>query len=781
MLVLFLLVFFTPASVRSEWLSNLEASNNPNEIQEKGVLFHERSKILLAEKFIKVEFLVPFPTYDFALKPDIVALMAKLASMWELPSIFCPLDFSSQFSTNSTPFNVTWMLKQIENEIATAELDVALLRNETAMFLSPPQQQQRTRHRRGSHAGLAALAAVGLFGGGLAVGSSDSCGLQGIFGSCQDDAKANAENIRKISDFQDVLTQYVTEFTTSTDKKFFMVENELAALHEIQKELVETQDKNWNIIQQQFDIFERNFHVLRDCNQLLFSNQQLNFNFDTLSSLLAMIHASVKSYRAALFAFRMNILNSIPVILRGHLPMSLVPTESLLVILRSVAMKQTTAEDRLSLAIPMSDLLSYFDSKLLADAITVNEGLLMTLNIPLASKQTVFTVYEAKLIPMPYPDDPQSALTWNIEAPYLALSEDHMESSVLSAEQFEHCLGSSGYRICSESVPTEMGHSSCLATLYSSTASEALAVCDTNIVQLPAIEQATNLGYGIWLIQSAHAVTLREVSSSSVQGSSFRGCRICLITLACGMQIMTDNIKIRSDLSSCAHIPPIKLQVSLPNPITSLIMEVPPLEELPFYTSKAEAGVKLLKEVKLQLAKGPKNREVKHMIDIARPYASEMKLLKPALTKEFNQYVPFRISFMLTLTVFIVSTALHLLFMYIYHRYNLASKLFPSLLDKNKKRVRAKPVMKLETTDSHAEDKFQKKFGTIYHLSRSKPKVSIMSTSMFEQATTQSKDCQSANNLHSSLIVPRSNSQVRPAQMVHDQSDIEAVHVDITA
>ena len=228
----------------------------------------------------------------------------------------------------------------------------------------------------------------------------------------------------------------------------------------------------------------------------------------------------------------------------------------------------------------------------------------------LASKQTVFTVYEAKLIPMPYPDDPQSALTWNVEAPYLALSEDHMESSVLSAEQFEHCLVSSRYRICSESVPLEKGHSSCLATLYSSTASEALAVYDTTIVQLSAIEQATILGYGIWLIQSAHVVTLREVSSSSVKGSSFCGCRIYLITLACGMQIMTDNMKIRSDLSSCAHIPPIEMQVSLPNPIASLVMEVPRLKDLPFYTSKAEAGVNLLKEVELQLAKGPKNREV---------------------------------------------------------------------------------------------------------------------------------------------------------------------------
>ena len=56
----------------------------------------------------------------------------------------------------------------------------------------------------------------------------------------------------------------------------------------------------------------------------------------------------------------------------------------------------------------------------------------------------------------------------------------------------------------------------------------------------------------------------------------------------------------------------------------------------------------------------------------------------------------------------------------------------------------------------------------------------IMSSSMFEQATTQSKNCQSANNLHSSLIVQHSNSQVRPAQTVYDQSDIEAAHADIT-
>ena len=97
--------------------------------------------------------------------------------------------------------------------------------------------------------------------------------------------------------------------------------------------------------------------------------------------------------------------------------MSPIPFESLLAIMDSVSLRQSKAEGRLTLAIPASDLLSYYDSRLLAEAITVSEGFLLTLNIPLASQQTVFSLFEAKLIPMPFPEDPQTALTWNIEGP----------------------------------------------------------------------------------------------------------------------------------------------------------------------------------------------------------------------------------------------------------------------------------------------------------------------------------------------------------------------------
>ena len=60
-----------------------------------------------------------------------------------------------------------------------------------------------------------------------------------------------------------------------------------------------------------------------------------------------MIHASVKSYRSALFVFRMNILNSIiPNLLEGHLPMSLIQMESLLAIMDSVSIRQSKTHVR---------------------------------------------------------------------------------------------------------------------------------------------------------------------------------------------------------------------------------------------------------------------------------------------------------------------------------------------------------------------------------------------------------------------------------------------------
>ena len=570
-----------------------------DDILEKGIIFNEETKILLAEKFVPVQFLIPFPSFNFSMKSDVEKMLSKLQAMWNLPAVSCKLDFSTSFNTNSTPYNINWILNQTTHQIEKSRQEVSLMRNETATFLQTESDEQK-RVKRGAHVGALAMAGIGLFGSGIVMGSAGGCGATGIFGSCQDEAKANAQNIEQLNIYTEALTEYVVQIKEETNDKFFMISNELADIRATQKQMSETQNKNWAIIEQQFQVIEDNLHILRDCNQMLFSNQQINFNFDTAASLLTLLYADVKSYRSALYAYRLNLLNSIPTLLQKHLPMSLVPRDSLMAILESVGREQYKAADRLSLAIPTSDLMSYYDAKLLRDVITVEQGLIVTLAIPLASRQTVFTVYNAQTVPMPQPE-PQMAVKWSIEAPYLAISEDQMESIPLTVSQFEQCLGSSRYRICHQAVATQPSHGSCLATLFFRSSLEAIRECEMEVIYLPNQVQAQNLGYGIWLLTSAtENYRLRKTSIDSVhptRSELIRGCKICIMTIDCGYQLLGHMIKIRADLSSCEKIPAKKIEVKLADPLQFLLGELPSIENLPYFETNTVAGVNLMRKV----------------------------------------------------------------------------------------------------------------------------------------------------------------------------------------
>ena len=362
-----------------------------DDVLRKGIMFNEESRILLAEKFIPVQFLVPFPKYNFSMKTELTELLKNLNNKWKLPSTLCPLEFSTSFKTNTSSYNVDWILNKIQKEVLKSKSDIDMLRKETATFLQNDKEVMQSRQRRGAHVGALAMAGIGLFGSGLMMGGSAGCGLTGIFGSCQDQAKTNAANIEHLSTITTTIVDYVAKMQTTNGEKFFVVSNKLAEIEEAQQQMTATQNNNWKIIEEQFQAINTNFHVLRDCTQMLFSTQQLNFNFDTTASLLSLLYSDVKSYRSAVYTYRTNILNAIPTLLQQHLPMSLVPKSSLLAILKSVASELVTSGSRLSLAIPPnSDLISYYDAKLLRDVLTVREGLILTLAIPLASRQLFF-------------------------------------------------------------------------------------------------------------------------------------------------------------------------------------------------------------------------------------------------------------------------------------------------------------------------------------------------------------------------------------------------------
>ena len=412
--------------------------------------------------------------------------------MWKLPSVFCNLAFSTGFNSPSKKFNLGWLVKKITDETKAAKAEVDQIDGETAKFLTPNEDRSRTR-RSTDGAGAASLLAVIFFSARKCNASIRKLRNNWNLWRMSESRKKNAENIQRLSKFTSALTDHVLEFKQKLNEKFYMIASELKEIEKIQQGMATIQNTNRKRVEVHFEVFEQNFHVLRDCNQMLFSNQILNFNFDTVASVLAVLYTDIKYYRSALYAYKVNVQNSIPISLSERLPMSLVPRESLTAILDSVYDSQKNAADSLTLAIPMEDLLPYYDAQFLTEVSSIEQGLLLTLSIPLASTQTAYDVYKAQIVPMPQPE-PSDPIQWTIEVPYLAVSQDSMETTVLSHTQFGNCLGSAHYEICHETMETHLGQSSCIATLFFHNTLTLFQFCDTEKVVLPTPEKCTNLG-----------------------------------------------------------------------------------------------------------------------------------------------------------------------------------------------------------------------------------------------------------------------------------------------
>ena len=259
--------------------------------------------------------------------------------------------------------------------------------------------------------------------------------------------------------------------------------------------MADIQNANWQTITAQFEAFRDDIHRMRNCDQLLFTSQQINFNFDTVASLLSLFYSNVKSYRAALFAYRLNLLISLPALLNKFVPMSLLDRPSLEKVLTIVQNIQNKARDRLTLAIPFQETLSYYESQVLQDIVALPEGLLITMSIPLASRQTVLTTYEAIPLPMPQHDD-DMAMIWDTHADFLAVSEDGRETASVSRQQLDQCIGSSRYSICQQGFATEGSGSSCLSLLFFGNLVQAMKVCESLKKRL-----TLNLAFGSYFPQ----------------------------------------------------------------------------------------------------------------------------------------------------------------------------------------------------------------------------------------------------------------------------------------
>ena len=114
--------------------------------------------------------------------------------------------------------------------------------------------------------------------------------------------------------------------------------------------------------------------------------------------------------------------------------------------------------------------------------------------------------------------------------------------------------------------------------------------CDIKPHSLPSKARVNNLRYGIWLIERAIIdFQIQEFSleaPSSLPISSYDGCTLRNITLACGHKLNGPDVTVLSDLESCYAVPPTFIHVDLPDALSHILSILLPLDQLPTYNTK---------------------------------------------------------------------------------------------------------------------------------------------------------------------------------------------------
>ena len=133
----------------------------------------------------------------------------------------------------------------------------------------------------------------------------------------------------------------------------------------------------------------------------------------------------------------------------------------------------------------------------------------------------------------------------------------------------------------------------------------------------------------------------------------------------------------------------IKNNVKFPDPQWDLGSELREIDDMPNYSTKAEAGVAILEEVCETLLDSPKMRDPNKLLDIARPITTKRTQLRPSLPTEIDSHLSTQRSLVMGLKSFAGSMLLHVINVWFYRKYkqhNIETSLWSGVFCQKKQR-----------------------------------------------------------------------------------------------
>ena len=122
-----------------------------------------------------------------------------------------------------------------------------------------------------------------------------------------------------------------------------------------------------------------------------------------------------------------------------------------------------------------------------------------------------------------------------------------------------------------------------------------------------------------------------------------------------------------------------QIHVDLPAPLANILSTLPPLSDLPSYNTKSAANLDLLRTMKLEIRYLPTTsaQSPEALRTNAEPIAIKMIELKQPFQDRLAKTSTRKMTVLIGLGSFIISMLLHLLFMYLFHRYHKLHNFMP--------------------------------------------------------------------------------------------------------
>lgn len=578
--VIFLWILSRSALLSSETV----LSGHP---ESHGVKFIPEGSILNADRFIEAQLLLPFPDRVGKLPEGVKTSLSALRDAWEADSC---LELAPTTSNDSYA-PILFELLQDELHEAERDLDLLIQKASAVLFDTPGEIRPVDEHTDVSSAdgsptrvrrtAVLLAAGVGLAGAAAIALPKVRCFLGSLLGPC--DSDQIEENNAKIADLHASSVSMRTDWLqTKADlnEKFFALGQHLTEVQETQQELIDAQGQLWNETQRLTIELQGRLEGLERCEHYIFRRSEINHLRTGLFTLLGVQLGRAQQYRAVLLDYQTNLLNSLTLLGRGELPLSLVPVDQMQTILSGV-LQAVAAEEAISLAIPIKDAHLYYKIDLVRRVAITPEGVVITIAVPFANTPSILDVFRATPLPMLASPD-AGATRWDLESHLIAVVRGKQDHALISEHQFRRCRGTPELAICPDAFALYKTPASCVASLYMQQETTVLRKCAILDYELPSPERATDFGDGQWLLESKEPIFSGNIlmpGGGTQHSRPLEECRVCLVTLTCGSVLETDTLRIQANAHTCTPNSARVSMVKLATPLETFFRLIPALED----------------------------------------------------------------------------------------------------------------------------------------------------------------------------------------------------------